>query len=111
MHPDETRGGPVTGVTKIRIAAIDAPDLLAEAIELLAAESKELAGFTGGQILLSVDKHTLVILAEWADTHAWSASRYDVRVGKMMEHCHAKSRTMEFELYTRHGATTKKAGD
>ncbi|MDQ2663854.1 MAG: hypothetical protein M3Y18_07470 [Candidatus Eremiobacteraeota bacterium] len=92
---------PLIGVIKIKIDAIDAPALLAESIDVLRGESKGLQGFLAAQILLSVDSKTMVILTEWSDHHAWSQSRYDDRVGKMMERCNAKSTTIEFEIYTR----------
>ncbi len=92
---------PVISVVKVRIEAIDSPELLSEAIAVLDAESRELQGFLAAQILVSVDNKTMVILTEWTDHHAWSGSRYDVGVGKMLEHCHAKSTSIEFELYTR----------
>ncbi len=94
---------PVIGVIKVKIDPLDAPELLAEAIEVLDAESKDVQGFLSAQILVSVDDKTIVILTEWSDHHAWSQSRYDARVGKMVEHCNAKSTTIEFELYTRRG--------
>ncbi|MDQ2680381.1 MAG: hypothetical protein M3Y21_05080 [Candidatus Eremiobacteraeota bacterium] len=97
---------PVIGVVKIRIEAIDSPELLGEAITVLDAESRGLQGFLAAQILVSVDNKTMVILTEWSDHHAWSGSRYDVGVGKMLERCHAKSTSIEFELYTRRAEFT-----
>ncbi len=94
---------PVIGVIKVKVDAIDTPDILSEAIDVLDSESRHLQGLLAAQILVSVDNKTVVILTEWSDRHAWSQSRYDVRVGKMMELCHAKSTTMEFEIYTRRG--------
>ncbi len=94
---------PVIGVIKVKIDPLDAPELLAEAIEVLDEESKHLQGFLSAQILVSVDDKTIVILTEWSNHHAWSQSRYDTRVGKMIEHCNAKSTTIEFDLYTRRG--------
>lgn len=99
---------PVISVIKVKIDPIDAPELLAEATEVLEAESKHLQGFCSAQILVSVDYKTIVILTEWSDHHAWGQSRYDARVGKMVEHCNAKSTTIEFELYTRRGDFHKK---
>lgn len=57
MHDSRTSntGEPVISVIKITIDAVDAPDLLTEAIEVLAAEREDLHGFLTGQILLSVD--------------------------------------------------------
>ncbi len=98
---------PVIGVIKVKIDAIDAPELLAESLDVLGAESRELPGFLAAQVLLSIDSKTMVILTEWSDHHAWSQSRYDDRVGKMVENCNAKSTTIEFELYTRRGEFRK----
>ncbi len=94
---------PVIGVIKMKIDAIDAPELLTEAMDVLAAESRQLKGFLTAQILLGVDNKTMVIITEWSDHHAWGQSRYDMRVGMMLEHCNARSTTIEFELYTRRG--------
>ncbi|MEO6835216.1 MAG: hypothetical protein ABI231_04840 [Candidatus Tumulicola sp.] len=91
----------VIGVIKVRIDAADAPELVAQAVDVLAEESRDLAGFQAAQILVSVDNKTMVVLTEWIDHHAWSQSRYDARVGKMMEQCLLKSTAIEFELYTR----------
>ncbi len=102
--PDAARiDEPVVAVVKVKIDSIDAPELLAEAMAVLGAESRQLAGFLTAQILLSVDNKTMVILTEWSDHHAWGQSRYDTRVGNMIEHCNARSSTIEFELYTRRG--------
>lgn len=92
---------PVVAVIKLKASAADVHELLAEGIEVLAAESRELSGFLAAQILVSVDNTTMVILTEWSDHHAWGQSRYDVRVGNMIEHCYVKSATIEFEIYTR----------
>ncbi len=101
---------PVIGVVKVTIDALDAPELLSEAIEVLTAESRQLPGFLTAQILLGVDNKTMVIITEWIDHHAWGQSRYDVRVGKMIEHCNARSTTIEFELYTRRGEFPRVTG-
>lgn len=99
----DTRGndGPVIGVIKIRVDAADVEELLAEGIEVLTAESRELQGFLAAQILVSVDNKTIVVLTEWSDHHAWGRSRYDVRVGEMTECLYIKSTAIEFETYTR----------
>jgi len=102
-HPshEENLNEPVIGVIKIKFAPVDAAALMREAIEMLAVESKALPGFTAAQVLLSVDNSTMVILTEWRDHHAWAQSRYDLGVGKFMEHALFKSTTIEFEIYTR----------
>jgi quinol monooxygenase YgiN len=92
---------PVIGVIKIKIDPVDAPALMREAIEVLVIESKTLPGFTGSQVLVSADNTTIIVLTEWRDHHAWAQSRYDLGVGKFIEHCLIKSTTIEFELYTR----------
>jgi heme-degrading monooxygenase HmoA len=92
---------PVIGVIKIKLDPLDAAALMSEAIEMLAVESETLPGFTAAQVLLSVNNSTVVILTEWRDHHAWAQSRYDLGVGKFMEHALFKSTTIEFELYTR----------
>lgn len=96
---DET----VIGVIKITVDAMDAPELLNEAIEVLGIESRTFQGFVAAQVLVGVDSKTIIVLTEWRDHHAWAQSRYDDRVGKMTEHCNAKSTAIEFELYTRRG--------
>jgi hypothetical protein len=112
IHDSRTSntGEPVISVIKITIDAVDTPDLLTEAMEVLAAEREDLHGFLTGQILLSVDNKTVVILTEWSDHHAWGQSRYDLRVGKLIEHCFVKSTTIEFELYTRRGEVPRMIG-
>jgi quinol monooxygenase YgiN len=94
-------GHPVIGVIKLRIDAADVRELLTDGIEVLAAESRDLQGFLAAQILVSVDNRTIVILTEWSDRHAWSQSRWDVRVGEMTERLYIKSTIIEFEVYTR----------
>ena len=100
--PDTTNANePVISVIKLKIRASDAAELVAASIDVLAEESRDLEGFLGAQVLTSVDAGTLVVLTEWSDHHAWSQSRYDARVGAMMEKYHTKASTIEFELYTR----------
>ncbi len=95
---------PVISVIKVRIDPTYARGLLDEALAVLVAESRDMPGFVTSQVLLSTDNSTLVILAEWANHHAWGQSRYDTRVGALMEHCLVKSTAIEFEIYTRRGA-------
>jgi quinol monooxygenase YgiN len=94
-------GEPVISVVKLRIAATDVADLLARSVDVLTEESRELDGFLGGQVLASLDEKTFVVLTEWRDRHAWSQSRYDVRIGKIIERFHEVATGIEFELYTR----------
>lgn len=100
--PDTTNANePVISVIKLKIHASDAADLVAASIDVLAEEARDLDGFLGAQVLTSVDADILVVLTEWSNHHAWSQSRYDARVGAMMERYHAKASAIEFELYTR----------
>ncbi len=92
---------PVVAVIKLTIDAIDAPEILAEGMDVLAAESRDLPGFLAAEILVSQDSKTIVILTEWSDHHTWSQSRYDARVGKMIELCYLKSTMLQFEIYAR----------
>jgi len=99
--------GPVIGVIKIKVEASDVGELLAEGTDVLSAESRDLQGFLAAQILVSVDNKTIVVLTEWSDRHAWSQSRYDVRVGEMTERLYIKSTIIEFETYTRRANFTR----
>jgi len=92
---------PVIGVIKIKVDSPDAAALVAEAVDVLVVEAKSLPGFMAAQVLLSVDKTTVVVLTEWRDHHAWAQSRYDRGVGKFVERALIASTTIEFELYTR----------
>lgn len=98
---DVETDAPVIGVIKMRVDPADVAELLAEGSAVLSAESRELRGFVAAQILVSVDNTTIVVVTEWTDHHAWSQSRYDVRVGKMTERLYIKSTLLEFETYTR----------
>ena len=77
-------------------------NLLEEASTVLDHESRTQAGFIAGEILLSHDGTKIVVLTEWTDAHSWSQSRYDARVGKMLEDCLTSSTEIEFEIYDRH---------
>ena len=98
----EAKSMSVLSVVKVRIHPSKTAAILSEAFDVLQRESKELSGFLAGEILVSVDKKIVVILTEWVDSHAWSRSRYDGRVGKMLENCLAASPEIEFEIYDRH---------
>jgi heme-degrading monooxygenase HmoA len=98
---EENLSEPVIGVIKIKLEPVNAAALMKEATDMLAIESKTLPGFTAAQVLLSVDHATIVVLTEWRDYHAWAQSRYDLGVGKFMEHALFRSTTIEFELYAR----------
>ncbi len=59
-------------------------DVVEEAIEVLRGEAEEMPGFITGHVLVSIDAKKLAIVTKWRDSHAWSASRYDMRVGKLL---------------------------
>jgi quinol monooxygenase YgiN len=99
--PDQTL---VISVVKVRVETGDAKALLAEAAGVLQLEATNMPGFLTGEILLSVHRNVFVIRTEWTDIHAWSRSRYDARVGAMLEHCEAASKELEFEVYARHAS-------
>lgn len=92
----------VLSVVKVRTDAGKSSEILTEATDVLRDESVTQAGFLAGEILVSHDRKTIVITTEWTDLHAWSRSRYDTRVGKMLEDCLAASSQIEFEIYDRH---------
>lgn len=92
----------ILSVVKLRLDPGDAARILSEAAGVLQGESTTQPGFLAGEILVSHDRKTVVILTEWKDVHAWGKSRYDVRVGKMLEDCLAASSEIEFEIYDRH---------
>lgn len=92
----------VLSVVKVWLEPTAAPKILDEASHVLDEESKTRAGFIAGEILVSSDSTKVVILTEWTDPHAWSQSRYDGRVGKMLEDCLIASTKIEFEVYDRH---------
>lgn len=92
----------VLSVVKVRMEADKTAAILEEAAATLRGESTTQPGFLVGEILVSHDKKTVVIITEWTDLHTWSRSRYDVRVGKMLEDCLAVSSQIEFEIYNRH---------
>ncbi len=92
----------IVSVVKLRIEPSDTPNILSEASNVLQQESRERSGFIAGEVLVSTDSKTVVILTEWVDGRAWSRSRYDARVGKMLEDGLAASSEIEFEIYDRH---------
>ena len=92
---------PVISLVKVKIAAAEAPVLLKEAIDLLPVEKSNLPGFLSAQVLLSVEGTTLIVMSEWRNRHAWAQSRYDVRLGKLIDDWLMRSVAIEFELYTR----------
>ena len=99
---NEARSMSILSVVKLRIDPSKVPAIVAEANDVLREESKTQAGFIAGEILVSRNRKTIVIMTEWVDSHAWSRSRYDVRVGKMLEDCLNASDAIEFEIYDRH---------
>jgi hypothetical protein len=100
---DSVDAGPVIGVIKMRTSAAEEPSLLEEINAIFVVERASIDGFLAAQVLQSVDGKTIVIMTEWVDRHAWARSRYDMRIGRLIEHCLVKSATIEFELYVRRG--------
>jgi hypothetical protein len=96
--------GPVVSMVELRVDAADSSILLDEAVAVLTAEARDQAGFIAGEVLGSIDRTSIKIVTEWSDRHAWGQSRYDRRVGLMLEHCNTKATRIEFEVYVRHGA-------
>lgn len=91
----------VVSVITVSLNASHSLDILKDAIDVLRSECSDVAGFITGDVLLSQDGQKLAIVTEWRDSHAWSASRYGERVGKMLEDCLANSSVLDFELYNR----------
>ena len=95
---------PVVSVMTIKIDPNEAASLLAIALDNLAGEEvKNLPGFLTGQVLLSVDNRTILLLSEWSDRHAWGKSRYDPIVEGFVKDCYEKAIGFDFEIYTRRG--------
>ncbi len=97
----------VIGFIKMKTSATEVPALLEEINAIFVVERVSLEGFLAAQVLQSVDGETIVIMTEWSNRHAWARSRYDMRIGRLIEHCLLKSATIEFELYVRRGEITK----
>jgi heme-degrading monooxygenase HmoA len=95
--------GPVIGFIKMKTSAAEVPALLKEINAIFIVERASIPGFLAAQVLESLDGRTIVIMTEWTDRHAWARSRYDMRIGKLIEHFLLKSATIEFELYVRRG--------
>jgi heme-degrading monooxygenase HmoA len=98
---------PVIGVIKLKTSAAEAPSLLKEINAIFIVERTSIPGFLAAQVLQSLDGRTIVIMTEWTDRHAWARSRYDMRIGKLIEHFLLQSATIEFELYVRRGEVPK----
>ncbi len=107
---DTIDAGPVIGVIKMKTSATEAPSLLQEINAIFIVERASIPGFLAAQVLQSVDGKTIVIMTEWIDRHAWARSRYDMRIGRLIEHCLLKSATIEFELYVRRGEVSQIEG-
>jgi quinol monooxygenase YgiN len=101
---DAIEDGPVIGVIKMKTSTSEVPALLKEINAIFVVERSSIEGFLAAQVLQSVDDKTVVIMTEWSHRHAWARSRYDMRIGRLIEHCLLKSATIEFELYIRRGA-------
>jgi quinol monooxygenase YgiN len=101
---------PVIGVIRVKTTETDASDLLKEINAIFIVERQTLTGFLAAQVLQSVDNATIVIMTEWSDRHAWAKSRYDMRIGQLLERLLMKSVTIEFELYVRRGEVPRLTG-
>lgn len=91
----------VVSVVTVLLSETHSPEVLKQAIDVLRGECNDLTGFLSGEVLLSDNAKKLAIVTEWRDIHAWSASRYDTRVGNMLEMCLVNSTVLDFELYHR----------
>jgi hypothetical protein len=100
-------GEPVIGVIKMKTSVTEASVLLKEINAVFVIERVSLVGFLAAQVLQSVDGKTIVVMTEWTDRHAWARSRYDMRIGRLLEHCLLNSASIEFELYTRRGEVSR----
>jgi heme-degrading monooxygenase HmoA len=101
---------PVIGVIKLKTTPAEATGLLEEINAIFLVERQSLPGFLAAQVLQSVDNATIVIMTEWSDRHTWAKSRYDMRIGQLLERILMKSVTIEFELYVRRGELPRLAG-
>jgi heme-degrading monooxygenase HmoA len=95
--------GPVVAMIRLNLEAENSAEVVEDVLEVLKAEATGMPGFIAGEILLSTDGTAVLLLTEWTNRHTWSQSRYDVRVGQMLEHCLHKSNTAEYEVYVRQG--------
>jgi len=112
LSHETTHAGPDEVVVSVITAQLEAAhfqEIVDEVTEVLRAESTSLPGFVTGHVMVSTDAKKLAIITEWRNDHFWSASRYDKRVGQMLEHCLANSSFLDFELYSgkAHFAGTK----
>jgi heme-degrading monooxygenase HmoA len=96
-------GDPVVAMIRLKLKAQHSAEIVDDVLQLLKAEAAGMPGFIAGEILVSADGTAVMLLTEWTNRHAWSHSRYDVRVGKMLEHCMHESQRAEYEVYVRRG--------
>jgi hypothetical protein len=101
---------PVIGVIKLKTSGSEAAELLKEINAVFIVERQSVPGFLAAQVLQSVDGGTIVIMTEWSDRHAWAKSRYDMRIGQLLERFLMISITIEFELYVRRGEVPRLTG-
>jgi heme-degrading monooxygenase HmoA len=111
VKPFEPSGSIIAKV-ELHLDLADFAEILDEALEVLNKEAEGMPGFIAAEILVSADRTAIMILTEWTDRHAWGRSRYDERVGRMLEHCTIKSNRIEYEIYVRRGrfASTPQKG-
>jgi hypothetical protein len=91
----------VVSVVTLHLEPDRSPTILQEIVEALRREYGSLTGFISADVLLSLDEKTLAIVSEWANVHSWGASRYDPRVGELLENCLDNSSALAFEIYYR----------
>ncbi len=90
----------VVSVITAHLGAAHFQEVVDEVTEVLRAESMDVPGFITGHVLVNTDARKLAIVTEWRNSHFWSASRYDKRVGQMLEDCLVNSSVLDFELYS-----------
>jgi hypothetical protein len=102
---DNTQNGEVVvsviTVTLKGAAATHSSKILKRVIEVLRGERNDISGYITGEVLLGDDTKQLAIVTEWRDRHSWSVSRYDTRIGNMLEVLFANSTVLDFKLYRR----------
>jgi hypothetical protein len=91
----------IVSVVTVHLDAERSPTILQEIIESISSHYGELGGFISADVLVSLDEKKLALMSEWANIHSWAASRYDQRVGELLENCLDNSTALAFEIYYR----------
>ena len=86
---------------RLRVSSSCFTELTDEAQELLASFAGDTSGFIAGEILVNDESTAIVILTDWIDRHAWARSRYDERVGRLLEHCTLQAEQVDYAVYGR----------